>query len=165
MEKHKFIIGIDPDCDKSGLAWINIPDNDIQLYTLKFPDLIEMVCHGRGAAPGVIVVVEASWINGHHNWHSKTTDSRHVSSSKGYDIGRNHETGRKIVEMCKSHGIEVIELPPLRKLWKAKDGKISHEELEYFVPGLPKRTNQEQRDAMLMAWNVAGKPIKIKPRS
>ena len=83
------------------------------------------------------------------------------AASKGYDVGRNHETGKKIVEMCQHLGIEVLEHAPLRKGWKGKDGKITHEELASFT-GLMGRTNQDARDAALLAWAFSGLPIRVK---
>jgi hypothetical protein len=43
-------------------------------------------------------------------------------------------------------------------IWNGKDGKITHEELAAFT-GLKGRTNQEERDAALIAWNYAGFPL------
>jgi len=63
--------------------------------------------------------------------------------------------------MCKHYGIEVIEHFPLRKIWKGKDGKITQEELASFT-GLKGRTNQDARDAALLAWSFANLPIRLK---
>ena len=60
-------------------------------------------------------------------------------------------------------GYEVIEQAPLRKCWKGRDGKITQIELNYFT-GITGRTNQEARDAALIAWNFAGFPIRIKTK-
>lgn len=49
----------------------------------------------------------------------------------------------------------------LRKGWKGKDGKITHDELASFT-GLMGRTNQDVRDAALLAWAFAGLPIRVK---
>ena len=52
------------------------------------------------------------------------------------------------------------------KCWKGKDRKITHEELDTIVrwvndTGLPrKRSNQEERDALLLAGEKSGFPIK-----
>ena len=50
----------------------------------------------------------------------------------------------------------------MTKHWKGDEGKITHEELSYIVGPLPKRTNQDQRDATILAWWYADLPIKIK---
>jgi hypothetical protein len=70
-----------------------------------------------------------------------------------------------IVQYCKAIGIDVIEQWPLKKCWKGPDGKITHAELAHFVPGLPSRTNSEERDAILLMWNEATLPMKIKIKS
>ena len=86
----------------------------------------------------------------------------------GNHTGRNHEVGRKIVEMCRHYGIEVVEQPPLRKMWKGRDGKITHEELQHLAiitdktNHITNKTNQETRDAALLAWEYVGLPIRIK---
>lgn len=73
-----------------------------------------------------------------------------------------HETGRKIVEMLEHSGIEVVEQHPLRKIWQGKDGKITHEEMTMVCGWDKKRSNQEERDAMLLAWNASGLPILVR---
>ena len=50
----------------------------------------------------------------------------------------------------------------MTKHWKGDEGKITHEELSYIVGPLPKRTNQDQRDATILAWWYADLPIKNK---
>lgn len=163
-KKYDFVIGIDPDCEESGFALLDMATKGIQVGKFSFPALFDKLLDIAGNER-YLIVVEASWLNGHHNWHSKGADGQKVSSSKGYDIGRNHECGRKIVEMCKHWSIDVIEKAPLLKTWNGPDRKITQEEIEYFIPGFPKRSNNEMRDATLIAWDFAGFPIKVKPRT
>ena len=66
--------------------------------------------------------------------------------------------------MLKHHGIEVVERQPLPKTWSGKDRKITHEELAYFAPVPKSRTNPEERDAALLAWNHAALPVRVKPK-
>lgn len=165
MKKYDNVIGIDGDVDKSGVAFLHIPTRKLEATSLSFPDLLDYLQTAKTkselSGESVIVVVEASWLISHH-WHSKKGDNQRVTARKGNSAGRNHEVGRKIVEMCEHYGLEVIEQRPLRKCWKGRDGKITHEELEYFT-GLRGRTNQEMRDAVLLAWNYAGLPIRVMP--
>ena len=165
MKKYDYIIAIDPDCEKSGVSQLRIADRHIECDCKTFPELLDhlkfiktVVIHESS----VLIVVEASWLNGHHNWHGKASDGRYISSSKGYDIGRNHETGRKIIEMCKHYGLDVAEQRPLKKCWSGPDRKKTQGEIEQFIPGFPKRSNQEIRDSALLAWNYAGFPIRLK---
>jgi hypothetical protein len=94
--------------------------------------------------------------------HIKERDSKRVAAAKGAGVARNQETGRKIVEMLKYHGVEVVEIYPLRKCWNGPDGKITQGEIEQFIPEFPKKSNQETRDSALLAWNYAELPIRIK---
>ena len=41
---------------------------------------------------------------------------------------------------------------PLKKVWKGTGGKITQAEILRIIPGFPKRSNQEVRDAALIAW-------------
>lgn len=159
MKSTDIIIGIDPDCEKSG--WAVISDNTlIEAVCCSFPVLIDKLIEKRTNRQ-VTVVVEAGWLN-KSNFHMSAKDSRFKAAAMGNAVGRNHETGRKIVEMCEHMGIKVYEKAPLRKIWKGNDKKITHEQLAYFVKGLPSRTNQEIRDAVLIAWDYAGLPIRVK---
>jgi hypothetical protein len=162
--KQKYIIGIDPDCDKSGVATIRTDDKSIECKTLEFPLLLNYLRYLKeviNRTESVIVLVEASWLI-KHNWHAKSSHNSKYAASIGNKTGRNHETGRKIVEMCRYYNLEVLEVAPLKKIWKGTDGKISHEEISHFIPEFPKRSNQEMRDSALLAWNLAGFPIKVK---
>lgn len=162
--KYKTVVGIDPDVDKSGVATLDTKTGQMIATDLPFPFLVDFLrdLGDDNEDESIVIVVEASWLIS-YNWHTKNGDNRRVSAAKGNSTGRNHETGRKIVEMCKHYDLDVIEQRPLKKCWKGKDGKITHEELSYFIPGLPKSTNQEVRDAALLAWNYAGLPMKVKP--
>jgi hypothetical protein len=166
MAKHDIIIGIDPDCEKSGVATLKVVEKRLIIESLDFPRLLEHLAFGKKMADDhdlkVIVIVEAGWLN-ESNWHVNPKDSKAMASAKGNAVGRNHETGRKIVEMAKHYGLEVQEVRPLKKIWASQDGKISHDEISQFIPSFPKRSNQEARDAALIAWNYAGFPIVVKP--
>ena len=162
--KADYIIGIDPDTDKSGVAQLKVAGREMEAFSLSFPVLLDYLQRIRQKelmeGVKVLVVVEASWKIS-TNWHTKRGESVRTVARKGNDAGRCHEVGRKIVECARYYGLDVVEQLPLKKIWKGKDGKITHDELSAFVPGLPSRTNQEERDAMLLAWNHAGFPIRI----
>jgi hypothetical protein bfra3_11751 len=164
MKKYDVVIGIDPDVDESGVAFLIVESRIIEVSNLTFADLLDylretrdfLIKEGRLFA----VVVEAGWLNKAH-WHVGGGGSAARSAAIGNHTGRNHEVGRKIVEMCRHYGIEVVEQPPLRKMWKGRDGKITHEELQHLAI-ITGKTNQETRDAALIAWEYAGLPIRIK---
>lgn len=162
MKKHNYIIGIDPDVDKSGCATLNIQERKVEANCYTFPDLLDYLSFLKDdldkKGQAFIVLVEAGYLN-KSNWHTKGK-SIGTHAAIGNSTGRNHEVAHIIVGMCRHWNIEVIEQRPLKKMWKGKDGKITHEELSKFV-NLPKRTNQEVRDAVLLCWNHAGFPMRI----
>lgn len=160
--RHDIIIAIDPDVEQSGVARLDVAQRKSWAQTLPFPMLIEYIrtVHRQNAGK-VTVVVEASW-HQTHNWHLTRYDRPGVAAKKGYDEGRNHEAGRKLVEMLQYYGIEVEEKPPLRKIWQGQDRKITHTEITEITGWEKKRSNQEERDAMLLAWDRSGLPIIIR---
>jgi len=162
--KYDIIIAIDPDVEWSGVATLQPDIRDLETTNLSFPLLLDYLqdvrINAKENKKTILVVVEA----GHlikSNWHLTKYDSKQSAASKGSDAGRNNETGRKIVEMCKHYGLKVTEQVPLRKYWKGPNGKISHEELKRFSTLKKKRTNQEERDAALIAWVHANLPIRV----
>lgn len=164
MKNYDLIIGIDPDVSKNGVCFLDLSQKRVKLASLTFGSVVDTILSLRGENRRVCVVVEAGWLNS-GNWHLKYSDNKRVAAAKGRNTGANHETGKKIVELCRHFGVEVVELKPLKKIWKGADRKITHEELSHFVPDLPNRTNQEERDACLLSWSFAGLPIKIARRA
>ena len=162
MEKYDFVVGVDPDAEKSGVAFLEVRSRKLEVTNLDFPHLLDYLSYAnKGAQKNkakFIVVVEAGWMVNKSNFHQA---QGHRAERIAKDVGRNHETGRKIVEMCRYLGIPVLEHFPLKKIWKGKDGKITMEELSYFT-GLMGRTNQDARDAALLAWEFSGLPIRVK---
>lgn len=158
-------IGIDPDCEKSGMA-IYLPNVQKMLtYCLPFADLIEQVL-GWGENYNVVVAVEAGWKN-QSNWHIGKDCNKRQAAAIGNAVGRNHETGRKIVEMLQHYGVCVVEQPPYIKTWGGQDRKITHKEVVQILDNngikyLFKKTNQEVRDAILLALLQANKPLTIR---
>lgn len=156
------IIGIDPDKEKSGVAFLKPATRQLEVTNLTFPMLLDYLQHAKKvrdeSGESLVVVVEAGWMNAKSCFHTAQGKSAEKIAK---DVGANHETGRKIIEMCKHYGIEVVQHIPLVKCWKGKDRKITHEELASFT-GLMGRTNQDARDAALLAWVFANLPIRVK---
>ena len=167
MKKHEVVIAIDPDCVKSGVAELHISTRELILKNMTFPELMNRLmflksAQQRGAFPEFIVVVEAGWLVAKSNFHPW---QGHMAEKIAKDVGANHETGRKIIEMCQQYfNIDVVQQHPLKKHWKGANGKITHAELSAFVPLKTKRTNQDERDAALIAWCYANLPIVISKR-
>lgn len=163
MKKYDVVIAIDPDVEHSGVAILQPSTRELDAQRLTFPLAVDYIrqqkerCDASGMS--LIVVVEAAWmIKG--NWHITKTERRARSASKGYDVGRNHETGCKLIEMCNHIGVETFAHVPLRKCWQGADGKITRQELACFT-NFNKRSNQDERDAALLAWSFAGLPIRV----
>lgn len=158
MERERIIVGIDPDVEKSGVAILH-PDGKLKLCKMPFPELIDYLNLCARLSTDYTIVVEKGWFNT-ANYHLCSNRGLRYAAKQGIDIGRNHETGRKIVEMAAHFGFKIEEVTPLKKIWKGRDGKITKEELESFAGPLP-RCSQDERDAALLAWVYSGRPIKI----
>ena len=156
--KADIVIGIDPDVNKSGVGVVS-SKGEVEVFSFTFPELIEHLKLSAQLKDCTVVVVEASRKIS-TNWHTGRGDSIRTAARKGKDAGRCHEVGRKIVECAQYYGLEVVEKLPLKKIWKGKDGKITDEEIKAFMP-IQGRTNQEERDAALLAWDYAGLPIRL----
>ncbi|WP_313515611.1 hypothetical protein [Sphingobacterium sp.] len=142
------IIGIDPDVDNNGIAIYQRENKKLELYALSFFQLFDLLALKKELIKEVIV--EASWLIKKSNFHNETKGVR-VSSKIGSKTGANHEVGRKIIEMCEYLKIPCQGIKPLKKRWKGRDGKISHEEF-FKLTGFSSSTNQEKRDAGLLVW-------------
>ncbi len=142
------IVGIDPDVDRSGIAVYHKATKDLQLSILTFFQLFDFLKDKKSIIREVIV--EGGWLHKKSNFRNEHSGQR-VAARIGKNTGANHETGRKIIEMCAYLKIECRAVLPLVKRWKGLDRKISHEEF-FKLTGYNKRTNQEQRDAALLVW-------------
>lgn len=164
--KYDIYIGIDPDSIKSGVACIEraMPEK-CEVWALDFADVLEKLNDIKRDADrqgkSVVVVVEAGWLND-SNWHLMPRDNKWQAAAKGKALGRCEQTGRLLLEMTERIGLNCVARKPLRKCWKGKDRKITHDEIQTFTHIERKRTNQEERDALLLAWVEADLPIFIK---
>ena len=147
----KIYIGIDPDTDRSGVAIFS--NNVMQCAALAFADMFGLILQinkdAKEHGNDVVVVVEAGWLN-KSNWHISFRDNAWLAAAKGIAVGRNQQVGKCLVELLRAENIQVVEQKPLRKVWRK--GKISHAELSKLVHLDQKRTNQEMRDAALLAY-------------
>lgn len=146
------IVAVDPDVDKSGVTVLDVQNKSIELHAMTFPDLIDFI-YSLPDKESVRIAVEAGWMNAKSNFHGYY-GKRGEKIAK--DVGANHETGRKIVEMCEHKEYPVLLVKPLEKRWKGPKGKITHSELESVLKGRKitlnkKRTNQDERDSILIA--------------
>lgn len=150
-----FILAIDPDVTASGVTLLNKTTKTVQTGLFTFPELIDLLYSFKGSNIPVSVHVEAGWLNS-SNWHLTNKNNKRTASAIGKQVGRNHEVGRKIVEMAEHLGFKTTIVKPLRKMWgKSGKEKISHKELSEMLSkkrytGNLKR-NQDVRDSCLIA--------------
>ena len=168
--KPDMIIGIDPDSLLSGVATLNVHTKTMKTECMSFPTLLEYLQALKSVKMTIRIYVEASWLqttsNFHKGYYDKNNEyhknSEKVNENISNKNGRNHETGRKIIEMSRYYGLDTMECYPLVKCWKGPGHKITQGEIEQFIPDFPKRSNQEMRDAALIAWQKADLPIRVK---
>lgn len=137
--KKRIWIGIDSDVDKNGVAqWY---DGTLALYNLKFFELYDFLNELK--LLDVFVIIEAGWLNTKSSWHGQGYGEK-VASRTGAKVGANHETGKKIVEMC-----EYLNIP-----YELKKPETSKVDAKFFkmMTKYEGRTNQETRDAALLVW-------------
>ena len=165
-----YVIGIDPDIERNGVACIRRSRRELEVACLTFPETLEFIKtkfrewdeFNRLTAPASFMVyVEAGWLN-KGNWH--VTESRNGKSSPsawaaavGKHDGECSAVSKKLLECLEYYNIPCSPIKPLRKCWKGRDRKITHDELlkelEIYKVGhkLGGRSNQEVRDAALVA--------------
>ncbi len=149
MQIYDFIIAIDPDTEKSGVAIYDNNKDSLELKSLTFPQILELFGDLKEKNDfKALVIVEAGWLISKSNWHKAR--GRYRAERIAKNVGANHESGRKIVEMARYYNLTTIEQKPLRKSWKGRDGKITADEFKELT-GYSKRTNQDERDAGLIA--------------
>lgn len=163
IHRKGFVLGVDPDIEKSGLAICNLATRTLEVGTYRFPELLDKIRELRKETDQedrFSVVVEAGWLN-KGNWH--VTESRNGKFSPqawaaavGASKGENGAVGKLLLECLQHEGIEAVPQKPLRKCWHGPDRKITHAELVkeceiYRINFKDKRSNQEERDSALLA--------------
>lgn len=136
----KILIGIDPDVTASGFA--KKEGKQITLKNLSFFELFDELSFYKEREIKPTVYVECGFLN-KGNWH-KTNGSNSVNAQIGQRTGANHETAKKIVEMCIYLNIPYVEVKPTRSKVDAK----------FFqqITGIKTRTNQETRDSYMLIY-------------
>lgn len=157
------IIAVDPDVAKNGIATLDTATRAIKADTATLPVMLHYIQltaqQANESGRTVKVYVEDGSLN-RSNWHLNPRDSKAMAAAKGKAQGMNHQRGKDIIELLQWHGIPTEGIAPLRKIWRGRERKITHKELTAIV-GNVAHTNQEGRDAALIAWVMAGFPIRI----
>lgn len=174
IRSDKIFVGIDPDIDGSGVAILDPMTKSMELSNMDLPALIRFfnakdfqIKTGILNKDKIVFVIEAGFLN-ETNWHiqkirwKKFRDPLAAAAETGRRTGLNHQIAKDIIDIAKAIGLTVVERAPLVKGWKGKDRKITHEEFVYLTGIKQRRTNQEERDAGLLAWYESGLPIRVK---
>lgn len=138
---NKIWIGIDPDTDKNGVAIWYKDSKELVLKNLTFFELFSLLSELKTAFD-IQVIVDAGWLN-KSNFHA-INGNKNINAKIGERVGANHETGKKIVEMCEFLSLAVSLNKPTRSKSNAERFKS--------VTGYVGRTNQETRDAGLLVF-------------
>lgn len=158
----EYIVAIDPDATRSGVVILHPKSKTIiackSMCFSKLFYLLSVLFLKKLSK--LTVVIEGGWLN-QSNWHLTSCSSFVQAASIGRKVGMNHQTGILLAEIAEEHfKFKVKVVKPLQKAWKGQNGKITHSEISKFID-LGGRSNQDERDAALLAWTYANLPIKL----
>lgn len=145
----KYIFAIDADTDKSGFAILDTELRKLhQVGKMEFFPLLELMHQYRGET---LFVIEKNWETTKNFHYAKNVA---IASRIANNTGRNQQTARLLAEYAENRKLNYYLQKPLCRVWK--QGKISAEELKRTFDGydIPTRTNQDERDAILLAINA-----------
>lgn len=134
VEYDRILIGIDPDCDKSGVAMKR--GKKIEVELLAFFDLFDVLKAVKGT--NVFIRIEAGWLNEKSNFHAHKGQTKAAGERIAKNVGSNHEVGRKIAEMCDYLGLAYELVRPYKR-------KLTPE--MFFIATGIKTRNSEKIDA------------------
>ena len=80
LVKVDYVIGIDPDVEKNGVAFLDCSTKRLEVTSLTFPDLLDFLRSSKRQAEvlqkNLRVIIEAGWLNKAH-WHlNRRTQSK-----------------------------------------------------------------------------------------
>lgn len=147
MKKTKYVIGIDPDCKKSGVACFC----DGKLIALDNMTLIEFTeyCKRLSKSCGVetFVIEDGNLISGLYH-RNKNTNVR-VQHKISEHIGANKQRATDLIEIAKHYGITVVRQKPRKGNWADKKPMFEK------VTGWNKQSNPETRSAAFFGYMYA----------
>lgn len=135
--KQRILIGIDPDCDKSGFAVYHPATK--QLSNLKTFDLTNLFNEIMLKAEqfDITVKLEAGWLKP-GTWHKG-------GNGQAKRVGANHEIGRQIEKFLQKNGVKYdLILPQGYSSWK-------HDQFVKYT-GWQDKTNSETRVAGMLVF-------------
>lgn len=134
------ILGIDPDIDKSGIACLYPTTKKITYSTLNFVPLIDFIKLNKSEIS--CVYLEAGWLNKKSNWHGGKNMA--VAGRIGKNVGENHATAKLLQQVIEAEGVKLILTRPSSKKLDAETFKS--------ITKIQTRTNQEERDAVMLVF-------------
>lgn len=138
------VIGIDPDIDKNGYAFI---EGDVHgITTMTFWELFDNL---KAYKKSQLVYIEAGWLN-RKIYQTHFKQSATVRERIAKDVGRNHATGQLIESMC-----QYLKVP--YKLIRPVSAKKTHTYFNKLTGYNVKKSNQEVIDAMMLIWGLTTK--------
>jgi len=154
--KNKYLIGIDPDIDKSGLCEYNTHTKTIfTLDCVSFFSLIEFLGNYKYMCPssGYKVYLEAGWLNKKSNYHYSLIQNRKLTLIQklgtceriAKNVGENHAVGKLIEQFLIKNKIQHELVRPTKK-------KLKHNEFCRITGWNNGQTNQEKRDAGMLVY-------------
>jgi hypothetical protein len=146
-EKPKWIIGIDPDCDRSGIAVYNTMINELEeVKALSLLDLFEYIKSFKEniGLDTYLIRLEAGWLEKKSNWHG---GNNFVAQRIAKNVGSNHEVGRQIEKYLIQQKYNYELLKPLGYSNIFKDAEVFKQ-----VTGWMKQTNEDSRASGAMVW-------------
>ena len=147
MKKTKYVIGIDPDCKKSGLAFFN----DGKLTHLENVTLIEFAeyCKRLSTSCGVetFVIEDGNLISGLYSRNKFGNQSvQHKISER---VGANKQRATDLIAIAEHYGIKVVRQKPRKGNWADKKPKFQE------VTGWLGKSNPETRSAAFFGYFYA----------
>ena len=135
-------IGIDPDVDKSGVAKYNTETKKIEgIELLSFFDLLDFLKYYRSTS--VKVIIEGGHLNKVANFHNRPGQTKKVGETIAKSVGRNHQTGILIGEMCSYLDIDFEFCRPAEKKFSSSVFRM--------MTGIEVK-NQEKIDAAMLVY-------------
>lgn len=154
------IVAIDPDVDASGIAIFDKIGKSIGFAKWPLPKLVEYM---RGNADKLHLIVEGGWLNKKSTFHFAPNER--VACKIASKTGRNEQVGKTIVAFADFYKVSYKIVKPLKRnvdLFKRiyetspKTGKITHNGINKLLMSFNlvplKRTNQDERDAILLLF-------------
>ena len=145
------VVGVDPDCVKSGLA---IYENKkltglLNLTLAEYVEALPML-----ASEGAVIAIEdANLIGGMYRHNPK--DSKAMAAKKAQAVGGIKRQCSAMIELAESHGLKVTRYKPRQGNWagvtKTVNNKMGNQ-LMLKHTGWDGKSNPETRSAAFFGW-------------